>query len=88
MGRPLPPGFDEAFERWASHQDLSRLADELTAAVTRTAVSLLRREPLGLGVPVGYLWAKEQETRNLRLIGRAHIHGLDPSEVEERLVVV
>ena len=88
LGRPLPPGFDAAIERWAGHQDLSRLADDLVAAITRRAVSFLRREPLGLGVPVGYLWAKEQETRNLRLIGRAHIHGLDASEVEERLVVV
>lgn len=85
--RPLPRTFDAVFARWRRHDDLPLLADELGVAVVRMAQARLRGDPLGLGVPVGYLWVKEVEGRNLRLIARAHVHGLDPGDVEERVVV-
>lgn len=87
VGCLLPPGFDGALDRWRRHGDLPLLADELGVAVVRIAQAALRRDPLGLGVPVGYLWVKESEGRNLRLIGRGHVHGLDPTVVGERLTI-
>ncbi len=85
---PLPGEFEPALTQWSREGDLARLAERMTAAILTMAMRAMLRDPLGIGVPVGYLWLKEQEARNLRLIGRAHAHGLDAAEVAERLVTV
>ena len=83
----LPRSFRPAIEQWASTEDLATLGDELASGVTFLAQSRMRNDPLGIGVPAGFLWSKDQEARNLRLIGSIHIHGLDRSEVEQRVVI-
>jgi V/A-type H+/Na+-transporting ATPase subunit C len=57
-------------ERVAARGDLLRLQRELEIARVRWAVGLfLRGDPLELDVPVAYTVAKENEVRNLRLLG-------------------
>jgi vacuolar-type H+-ATPase subunit C/Vma6 len=59
-----------SLERYGSGRgDLPALRRELEQARVRWALSLfLRGDPLGLGVPIAYTVAKENEARNLRLI--------------------
>lgn len=86
-GRSLPPGFLPAVQEWARHGDAAVLAGHLDAALFRLSVRHSAEDPLGMGVPVGYLWALENEARNLRLVARVIGHGLDREEGEMGLVV-
>jgi vacuolar-type H+-ATPase subunit C/Vma6 len=51
------------------------------------ARSLARLEPLGAGLAVGYIWAKINEVKNLRLICRAWNVGLPRPDLEAELTV-
>jgi vacuolar-type H+-ATPase subunit C/Vma6 len=80
------PGWDDAVSSWAADEDLIGLSDRLQRGITSTAVSrFVRGDPLGFDIPVAFTFAKEAEVRNLRLIGRALVHRLPLTEVEERL---
>jgi vacuolar-type H+-ATPase subunit C/Vma6 len=46
-----------------------------------------RREPLGAGLAVGYLWAKVSEVENLRLICRAVHTGMPRQVLEEEITL-
>lgn len=85
---PLVPGWAEALTTWASDEDLAAFEEALMAATTRHAVGLFRRgDPLSAAIPVAYVFAKENEVRNLRWIGRGITQGMPRSEVAEHLVV-
>ncbi len=82
------PGWDAALDAWAEHERIDVLSDDLAAARTRWAVSLFHRgDPLGIDVPLAFIAAKENEVRNLRLVGQGCIHGVAPPDIEARLVV-
>jgi vacuolar-type H+-ATPase subunit C/Vma6 len=83
----LPPGFRAAMDRWTTSDDIRTLADDLDRASAGLAATLYARDPLGLGVPVGYLWQVENEARNLRLVARGVAGEIDRDEVEMRLVM-
>jgi V/A-type H+/Na+-transporting ATPase subunit C len=84
----LLPGWDTAFEAWASHQRIDILADELEAARTRWAIGLFHRgDPLSIDVPLAYVSAKENEVRNLRLVGQGCAHGVPPEDIQAALVI-
>ena len=83
----LPAGFVDALRSWIGHRDATILADDLDRAVLDLAVRAFASGPLGMGVPVGYVWLVENEARNLRLVARALGHSLDPLEVEQRMVM-
>lgn len=51
------------------------------------AVNFGRREPLGAGLAVGYLWAKVNEVENLRLICRAVHIGMPRQVLEEEITL-
>ncbi|MEA2058433.1 MAG: V-type ATPase subunit [Actinomycetota bacterium] len=89
VGAKLVPGWSDALSRWADHDDLVALTEELQTASTRRAVGLFSRgDPLGFAVPVAFTRAQEHEVRNLRWIGRGIVHGFDPAEIEARVVVI
>ena len=49
------------------------------------AVRAARRDPLGIGVAIGYLWLKAGEVADLRLICRAAHIGLPRDELSAEL---
>jgi V/A-type H+/Na+-transporting ATPase subunit C len=54
----------------------------------RWAVGLfLRGDPLGIDVPIAYTVAKENEVRNLRLLGEGSVGGLPVAAVRAQLIV-
>ncbi len=85
----LPERWREPVARWGQTDDLGRLNDELDAALTRSAVALFSTsDPLGIGIPVAYVWAKENEVRNLRLVGAGLAAGTPGDLIEEELLIL
>ena len=86
---PLPASWRPALERWSDSGNLVVLGDELDEMVTRSATGLFARaDPLGPGVPLAYVWAKENEVVNLRAIGAGVAAGLPPEQIESELVIL
>lgn len=84
----LIPGWPEAVTAWASGGELGDLEEALQAAVTLHAVGLFRKgDPLSAAIPVAYVFAMENEVRNLRWIARAIAQDVPRGEVVEHLVV-
>jgi V/A-type H+-transporting ATPase subunit C len=80
---PFLAGWDEELAAWVSHQDLTVLADGLRRRITAAAVSgFVSGDPLGFDIPVAYVFAKEAEIRDIRLVGRALVHGLGPEVLD------
>jgi len=74
---------------WARDGDLTALERETEAAATRHAFSLLwRADALGIGVPVAFVAAAENEARNLRLLAYGAASGIPAELLRARLVVV
>ena len=72
----------------ASGGDLPTLQRELEASRVRWAVGLfLRGDPLALDVPIAYTVAKENEVRNLRLLGEGAAGGLPAAALRAQLIV-
>jgi V/A-type H+-transporting ATPase subunit C len=86
---PLPMAFRTPVERWRTSGNLRGLADDLDEVVTRAAVGLFAAaDPLGAGVPLAFVWAKENEVANLRTIGAAVEAGVPPDLIEPELVIL
>jgi V/A-type H+-transporting ATPase subunit C len=85
--RTVPPAWTGQLGDWIADGDLVRLTEALDSVATREAVALFHRgDPLGVAVPIAFVWAKENEVRNLRRIGRGLVHGLPRADVAQGLV--
>lgn len=80
VSRGIAAGLEETFHT-GSMAALERRADDLLLGLAREG----KRETLGIGPLIGYLLAKEQEAKAVRLIMVAKLNGLDDAIVKERL---
>jgi V/A-type H+-transporting ATPase subunit C len=88
-GAVLPAPWRPPLARWAEDDDLLRLNGAIDEAMTRwVAAGFSTADPLGPGVPVAYVWAKENEVKNLRTIAAGTSSGLTTDEIEEQLVIL
>ncbi len=76
--------FAAALAAWASAPEVPRLEEALDEALTRDAVRAFVGDPLSLGVPVAYVFAKTHEVRTLRLLVEAVAGRLGREEVRGR----
>ncbi len=84
-----PAGWGPALARWAESGDAVTLGDELDEALTRSVAGMsATADPLGPGVPLAYVWAKENEVRNLRMIAAGLDAGMPPDLIEKELVIL
>ena len=75
-------------ERWSSGAGLLALQKEFEERRISDAVGLFTRgDPLGLGVPIAYAVAKENEAKNLRLVAEGAARGLDPELARGQIFV-
>lgn len=78
-----------ALERWSDSGDVAALGGELDEMQIRIATGMFARaDPLGPGVPLAFVWAKENEVANLRTIGAGVAAGVPPEEIEKELVIL
>ncbi len=82
----MPPMWMEALHAWGDDADMSALGGRLERAIAATSIRLfINGDPLGIAIPVAFVAAKESEARNVRLIGRALVHRIDWSDIEQEL---
>ena len=75
-------------ERIAAGGDLPTLQRELEVRRVRWAVGLFHRgDPLGVDIPIAYTVAKENEVRNLRLLGEGATGALPAAAIRPHLIV-
>jgi len=78
----------QALERWSAGGGLLALQRELEEQRISDAVALFTRgDPLGVGVPIAYAVAKENEAKNLRLVAEGAARGLDPEIARGQIFV-
>ena len=65
--------------------DPVRLEDELDHSFWRHCARLYRARPLAIDVAVGFIWRKQYELVNLRLLARSKFYGLPPEEIRSQL---
>jgi V/A-type H+-transporting ATPase subunit C len=56
--------------------------------VMRKALDAGRGDPLGVGITIGYLWAKQNEITNLRIIVKGTSVGMPPDRMRKELILV
>jgi V/A-type H+-transporting ATPase subunit C len=56
--------------------------------VLRKALDAGRGDPLGLGIAIGYLWAKQNEVTNLRIIVKCTSVGMPADRMRKELILV
>jgi V/A-type H+-transporting ATPase subunit C len=85
----VPQRWGSALARWEVSGDLAALSDDIDESLTREAAAMFATaDPLGPGVVVAYVWAKENEVKNLRTIGAGLAAGLAPDMIEDELVIL
>lgn len=82
----LPESWRGPLGEWVEHGDPMRLEGGLDDAWAGDARAMLRRDPLGVETPLGYLGCLEAEAKNLRMVGRAIVHEI-PREQAMGLLV-
>jgi V/A-type H+-transporting ATPase subunit C len=86
---PVPATWQQAVARWGESGDLVALDDELDEIAARVVTGMFATaDPLGPGVPLAFVWAKENEVKNLRTIAAGLAAGRSAEEIEEELVIL
>lgn len=78
------PLVEEGVREWLDHKSLARLeklADDFITAFLQRG----KQTPFGLEALIGYLWAKEIEIKNIRLIMVGKINKLPNEAIRERI---
>ena len=86
IGGRLPRLWRRGLSAWVEHGNVAGLEADLEAARAQAAISRLRSDSLGIGVPVGFMGRKESEVKNLRLVGRAVADHLPRTDAFDQLV--
>lgn len=82
----LPASWRGPLGEWVEHGDPTRLEGRIDDAWAEDARISLRRDPLGIETPLGYLGRLEAEAKNLRMVGRAIVHEIPHEEAVGLLV--
>ena len=82
---PAATPWRSALEAWCEHGSLPKLQDALERRLTELAIGLFYHNPLSIAPIIAYLWAKENEVRNLRLIGMGILQGSSKDLILEDL---
>lgn len=67
---------------------LSVMERFLETVVIGAGARLFRGDPLGAGIPLGFIWRKINEFLNLRILIRGKAYGIPPNTIREELLVL
>ncbi len=82
--RPL----EDAAVTFLQEGTLSVLERALEDLITRRIIALRRSDPLGVGIVVGFLWAKQNEVANIRIAVTGRSVGLPDERMRRELILV
>lgn len=87
-GTPYGKTLDDAAMKFLEENSISVFERALEDYLMRKALSMSTGDPLGVGVAIGYLWAKQNEITNLRIIVKGKSVGMPVERVREELILV
>jgi vacuolar-type H+-ATPase subunit C/Vma6 len=82
------PAIERGILAFGESGRLSVMERFLEAVVLEKGCHLYWTDPLGSGVPLGYLWRKYNEILNLRILVRGLAHDMPVNMIREELVLV
>jgi V/A-type H+-transporting ATPase subunit C len=88
--RSTPYGrvLDDAILVYLEENNISALERALEEVLLRKAVALGSADPFGVGIAISYLWGKQNEITNLRIIVKGVSAGLPPERMKKELILV
>lgn len=84
---PYGEVLDEAALRYLERQSIPVLERALEEVLTRRALSAGIKDPHGVGVAISYLWGKQNEVTNIRIIVRGKEVGMPADRVRKELIL-
>lgn len=87
-GTPYGHTLDDVAVKFIEENSISVFERALEDYLMRRAVSLGTGDPLGVGVSISYLWAKQNEITNLRIIVKGKAVGMPVERVRRELILV
>lgn len=85
---PYGEALDAAAVRYLEMQSIPVFERALEELLMRRALTSGIRDPHGVGVAIAYLWGKQNEVTNLRIIVRGKEVGMPADRVREELILV
>jgi vacuolar-type H+-ATPase subunit C/Vma6 len=82
------PSIERGILAYGQTDRLSVLERFFEALVLEKGVKMFRTNPLGIAVPIGFIWRKINEFINLRALIRGKRYGLQAGTIREELVLV
>ncbi len=87
-GTPYGLTLDQAVLKYLEENTISVFERALEDYHMRKALAVGRGDPLGIGVSIAYLWAKQNEITNLRIIVKGKSVGMPIDRVRGELILV
>ena len=85
---PYARQLESVIATYVDEGSLSVFERALEDFVMRKALDAGRGDPLGVGITIGYLWAKQNEITNLRIIVKGTAVGMPPDRMRKELILV
>ena len=85
---PYGKSLDDTAMIFLEQNSISVFERALEDLLTRRTLGLAKGDPLGVGVSIAYLWAKQNEITNLRIIVRGKAVGMPVERVRKELILV
>lgn len=85
---PYGPQLDAVIVHYVEANSLSIFERAMEDYVMRRALVAGRGDPLGVGITIGYLWAKQNEVTNLRIIVKGTSVGMPADRMRKELILV
>jgi len=87
-GTPYARQLEAVIATYVEEGSLSVFERALEDYVMRKALDAGRGDPLGVGITIAYLWAKQNEVTNLRIIVKGTAVGMPPDRMRKELILV
>jgi len=87
-GTPYGQLLDEAALRYLEDMSIAVFERALEDYFTRKVLALGSSDPLGIGIPIAYLWGKQNEVTNLRIIVKGVAVGMPAERMRRELILV
>jgi V/A-type H+-transporting ATPase subunit C len=87
-GTPYARHLEAVITHYVEEGSLSVFERALEDFVMRKALDAGRGDPLGVGITIGYLWAKQNEITNLRIIVKCTSVGMPTDRMRKELILV
>lgn len=87
-GTHFGPVLDDAALHYLETTSVASFERALEDYFTRKVIAVGGTDPLGVGIPISYLWSKDNEVTNLRIIAKSKAIGIPIERTRRELILV